>query len=245
MPEPNVVDPQKNVAPLTDEEKARGLTLEQKRAGQRSDQPLTDQEKRAAGDLSGYSERQSYTAEQGHAAASSNLPLTDEEKARGLTLEQKRLGAEREAQANVGASNLPLTEEEKARGVTLEQKHAGQPAELSDYDKAYFAHSGKYPVVDPATTTSRHEEALRQEHLRVNPNHRVQVDNNPVKVHVFVNKTGHQVPPGPIAVGELKRLFNLTGVENFQMNGRHFGDDSEEVELRGGERFSSEGNSAY
>lgn len=142
-------------------------------------------------------------------------------------------------------SNLPLTEEEKEKGITADQKRDGyKTSDISDYDKAYYAHSGFFPEEHPHTAARKQARANRDAELETQPHLSTKVDNNQLKVHVFVNKTGHLVPPGPMSVGRFKQIIGQTGAEFLEMNKRPMLDDNEQIELFDGERFATNGQAA-
>ena len=100
----------------------------------------------------------------------------------------------------------------------------------------------------------------REGHLALNPLHRTQVDNNPVKVIIHVNKMAYTMPPGPFTVGEFKRMVNKEGIPLWMQATNYglvptvakrafgagpelepvmLGDDAELIALEGGESFFS------
>lgn len=122
---------------------------------------------------------------------------------------------------------VELTAEDKIRGITLEQKLARLAGE-----------NPGTPATPPETLAPPLEptEIIHNIAPERHPHH-TQVDNNPMKVMVFVNATAHSVPPGPLPVADFKRMTRTTGYV-VSMNGRILNNDGEELTLTGGEVFT-------
>lgn len=161
----------------------------------------------------------------------------EEQERRGITSREDPLFALTPEERN------RLTDSEKAADLTLDEKLQGltvaEKQRQAELARAHVVNADPHHVINiKARLDWESEQQLRAAHLAENPQHHTTVDNNPMKVMVYVNRTSHSVPPGPITVADFKRITKLTGSQ-VSMNGRVLGDEAEELRLDGGEVFFS------